>query len=282
REQRLVDVHEPHALLAQPRVEIGLVPALVADLDDEGELPERVHQVGKPLAVPFLVLEGPGELDQERVELVRAQERPEPVPHRADLRPGPDLIPLVREPAPEFGRVAEVVQVLHTLRPPLRDLRPDRTVEGRIDLDQIQEPCKVADGIEALRLLLRVDDALPVAVIPPRDADPDRRPAHGASIRARISRTSWSVIWGKFRYDRLIAKNGSRVVTRTTSSATCLSLSQAARGAVGTATTMRAGLRCRSASTAARSVDPVAIPSSTRITVRPATLGCRRSPRYAA
>src|SRR5690606_40801347 len=39
REQRLVDVHEPHALLAQPRVEIGLVPALVADLDDEGGTP---------------------------------------------------------------------------------------------------------------------------------------------------------------------------------------------------------------------------------------------------
>lgn len=48
----------------------------------------------------------------------------------------------------------------------------------------------------------------------------------------------------------------------------------------GTATTMRAGPSRRSAATAARMVEPVARPSSTRITVRPRTSTGGRSPRY--
>ena len=50
-------------------------------------------------------------------------------------------------------------------------------------------------------------------------------------------------------------------------------------GATGTATTSRFGCSSFSACTAARMLAPVASPSSTRITVRPRTLGRERSPR---
>ena len=50
----------------------------------------------------------------------------------------------------------------------------------------------------------------------------------------------------------------------------------------GTATMIRAGCCRRSATTAARMVEPVAMPSSTRITVRPRTSGRGRLPRYAS
>src|SRR5690606_29387182 len=81
---------------------------------------------------------------------------------------------LVREPAPELGRVAEVVQVAHARGPLLRDLTPRRPVERRVDLDQVQVAGKVADRVEVARPRLRVDHTLPVGVVPAGDADADR------------------------------------------------------------------------------------------------------------
>src|SRR5919198_3341439 len=63
-------------------------------------------------------------------------------------------------------------------------------------------------------------------------------------------------------------------------SASPRSSSQVAGGAIGTATTICAGRCSRSARTAARMLEPVASPSSTRITVFPSTLSAERPPRY--
>src|SRR5690606_3650657 len=119
-EQRLVDVDEPDATLAEPRVEPRIVPALVPHLDDERVLAERLHQVREPLAVRIVVLERPGELDQDSAELSRLVERVEPVAHTADLAERPCFGALVREAAPQFGRVAEMVQVAYARGPLLR------------------------------------------------------------------------------------------------------------------------------------------------------------------
>src|SRR5262245_5191930 len=55
--------------------------------------------------------------------------------------------------------------------------------------------------------------------------------------------------------------------------------SQVSGAPIGTATTICAGCCWRKASTAARIVEPVARPSSSRMTVRPRTSGRGRTPR---
>src|SRR5690606_42076927 len=104
---------EADAAPPEPRAERGLVPALVPDLDDERVLAERLHEVREPLAARVVVLERPRELDQHGAELARLVQRVEAVAHAADLAERPRLGTLVREAAPQFGRVAEVVQVAH-------------------------------------------------------------------------------------------------------------------------------------------------------------------------
>ncbi len=75
--------------------------------------------------------------------------------------------------------------------------------------------------------------------------------------------------------------SGSGVSRHTTSSTTVLRDSQTEGGATGAATTMRLGwCRCRAA-IAARNVELVAIPSSTKIMVWFSIWGRGRSPRYA-
>src|SRR5690606_8471241 len=78
-EQRLVDVDEADAALAQPRVELRLVPARVPHLDDERVLAERAHEVVEPLAARVVVLERPEELDQHGAELAGVVEGVEAV-----------------------------------------------------------------------------------------------------------------------------------------------------------------------------------------------------------
>ena len=74
------------------------------------------------------------------------------------------------------------------------------------------------------------------------------------------------------------AKKGDGVVAQTISSTTAPSSRQVDWGSAGTATTMRPGRDRRSASTAAYMLDPVARPSSTRITVLPYASGVGRPP----
>ena len=97
----------------------------------------------------------------------------------------------------------------------------------------------------------------------------------GTEARSRRPRTSSSVVSEKSSYQTPTAWKESGAITQTHSSTSRSSSIQAEFAAVGTATTRRAGLRRRTAATAARIVEPVASPSSTRITVCPAHLECR-------
>jgi hypothetical protein len=84
------------------------------------------------------------------------------------------------------------------------------------------------------------------------------------------------VVWVTSQHDRPAARNGDGVVAQTTSSTIAASSSQVDFGAVGTATTILAGRCRRRASIAARMLEPVARPSSTRITVLPVRSGIGR------
>ncbi len=90
---------------------------------------------------------------------------------------------------------------------------------------------------------------------------------------ASMSRTSSSLSWEKSRYQRPTPPNDRGTVWQTTSSASARSSSRASGEDTGAATTTSPAPRSRRALTAARSVSPVASPSSTTITVRPRTSG---------
>src|SRR5207253_2228079 len=81
-------------------------------------------------------------------------------------------------------------------------------------------------------------------------------------------------------YHQPTARNGSGVRAHTTSSTSRPNSAHVSAAATGTATTIFAGPICRSAATAARIDEPVARPSSTRITVLPRTSGGGRPSRY--
>jgi hypothetical protein len=88
---------------------------------------------------------------------------------------------------------------------------------------------------------------------------------------ANSSRTSSSVTWVKSQNDSPTARKGVGIEAHTTSSTIPANSRQVDSGAAGTATTISAGSDSRSACTAASIDDPVARPSSTRITVLPVT-----------
>src|SRR5271165_6252208 len=91
--------------------------------------------------------------------------------------------------------------------------------------------------------------------------------------------TSSSETWEKSSYHSPIAKNHAGVCRHTTSSAARRSAAAASTEPTGTARVTRIAPRALATMQAARAVDPVAIPSSTTITVRPASGIGVRSPR---
>ena len=99
---------------------------------------------------------------------------------------------------------------------------------------------------------------------------PDWRPAQEACRRQlRSSRvfTSASVTCGKSRYHSPTALNHSGVAKQTHSSTSAHNISRAWIEPTGTASTTFLGDRCLANRTAASIVEPVARPSSTRITM---------------
>ena len=92
-------------------------------------------------------------------------------------------------------------------------------------------------------------------------------------------RTSSSLTWVKSQNDSPTARNGVGMDAHTTSSTSPANSRHVDSGAAGTATTISAGDMSRSACTAANMLAPVASPSSTRMTVRPANSSGARPPR---
>src|SRR6185503_9224979 len=112
---------------------------------------------------------------------------------------------------------------------------------------------------------------------------------HWDSVRERLdqraasrhSTTSASLVGEKSSYERLTARKSGGISRQTTSSAISRKRATLSGAPTGTATTIRAGCSLRTAESAARSVAPVARPSSTRITVRPSIGSAARPCRYA-
>ena len=114
--------------------------------------------------------------------------------------------------------------------------------------------------------------------LPPagRAASADPR---SAAARCSSETTSRSLVWEKSWYHSPIARKCPGVSRQITSSASAASAVHAEGGATGTASTTRAAPCARATWQAARAVEPVAMPSSMMIAVRPASGVRGRSPR---
>ena len=105
-------------------------------------------------------------------------------------------------------------------------------------------------------------------------------PGHRDRRAVASSRTtSASPVWPKRSYHRLTAPSAFGTSAATTSSASCSRSARTEPVMTGVASSSRSGSRLRSERSAARAVPPVATPSSTTTTVRPATSRAGRSPR---
>lgn len=105
-----------------------------------------------------------------------------------------------------------------------------------------------------------------------------RTRAGSATARARHAATSSSVVCEKSLYHSPTEPNRGGTERHTTSSATALSRRTASGGATGTARTTRAAPCARTTWHAAAAVAPVAIPSSTTITVWASPIAVGASP----
>src|SRR5690606_39002571 len=102
--------------------------------------------------------------------------------------PSSTLFPYTTLFRSELGRESEILQVLDARGPLRRDLGPGRTVEGGVDLDQVQVGGQVADRVETPLLAGGIHDAFPVVVVPAGDADADGGGrGHGGNLRGKAT-----------------------------------------------------------------------------------------------
>ncbi len=159
----LVDpAHRQPARLEEPSAAIAR-PAPVAHFDGQGHGGQRVAQRLDAAARGGAVLEGPGELDEDRPESPRLDDRLQGVAVRVDL--------------PPLGRVLAVGEAMKRLggetepRPASRSFHPRAAhvglryaVECAIDLDEAEVRCDEGESVEVARLRPGVENAGPVGV----------------------------------------------------------------------------------------------------------------------
>src|SRR5439155_13749454 len=149
-EHWLIEVDDPDPSRRELRVEVRFVPGDVADLNHQRILAESAGQVAQPFAIPFIVPEGPGKLQQDRAQLPRCGESIEAGANRVDVLSRPRRVALVREVPPQLRREAELVLLANALRPAARDLGGSGPVERGVDLDGLEIARQLAQRVKAL------------------------------------------------------------------------------------------------------------------------------------
>jgi hypothetical protein len=186
--ERLVDVAEGEAQLAHAAQVRLLDPGAVAHLEDERVFRERLADAGEADEARFARVEEERELAEQRPEPARLAQRRETGAKVVAIGERPRLRVVVGEAPGELRGEAESRAVAQALEPLLGGARLQRPVEGRVDLDQVEE---ARDGREALGAgALRVDDPLPVVVGEAGGPDEEARRAHATSSPAARSAAS--------------------------------------------------------------------------------------------
>ncbi len=192
-EPGLIDVAEAGPAPPEQRDRLLVPPARVAELDDAREVREPVEELLEARLRLRRVMERLRELDQDRPEQPRVEQRreraAEPVllrvgigaghrpaslpaaPGGSTVRPGPGRF--VREQARGLHREPEARVGGHPRGPRRRHRGIGDAVEGDVHFERVEESREHGEGVEPVRPGLRVDDAVPVLVMPACRADPD-------------------------------------------------------------------------------------------------------------
>ena len=171
-EDGLVQVHEADPLRGERGVELGDVPGGVPDLEDEREPLQRPGHLAQPGPAPVVPLEGPGELQEGGAQAPRVGQEVEPLPGGAHLVLR-ERGPLVGEAAPHLGGEPETGTFLDPGQPGSDRPGGRGTIEGGVDLDEVEVAREPGQGVESPGSGRRVDRSLPVLVVPAGDPDAD-------------------------------------------------------------------------------------------------------------
>jgi hypothetical protein len=165
----LVDIAESNSKRCEGVQDLIGYPARMAYLDDQRVIFESRLQLPKIPSILWLILEGPGKLDQDCAQAVRLHNW-----GKARLEVALVVwrgLSFVREQMEKLGRKTKVSIVADTVNPLLRRSWSGRTVIGGVDLNGAEITGNIRKRIEIPRRGLWIDDSFPVLVLPPRRSD---------------------------------------------------------------------------------------------------------------
>ena len=179
----LIDVAEAGVVFAEERESFGRIPGGVADFDDERIVGEAFEDGGK-ISGGFLgAMEGEGKLEEDGAEFVGSAEDVEAGADEALVIGGGAGI--VGEFLPEFGGEEEARIGGDAGEPVGGVIGAEGMVEGRVDLDGVEEGGQIFGFVEIFGAARRIDVAGPVGV----------GPAGGADAESGGTRGSWRRFW---------------------------------------------------------------------------------------
>jgi hypothetical protein len=163
-------------VLVEKAKKFGRLERRVTHFERERVGVERAEEGVELVARLFRVFEAPRVLEQHRAEAVRIHHRIEVAAEGAHVR-GDEIRLLVREIAIHLRRELEMRIARHAAHPARGMRRRRDAVEGRVDLDRVEETGQIPERIE-LRAVRRIDRSFPVLVAPAGRSDAEFVSAH--------------------------------------------------------------------------------------------------------
>ena len=170
-DERLVDIAEAHAMLAELFEHVLVLPGSVAQFHDQRVVGEALHN-GQEVRGSFArAMEGKRELREDRAKLFGVAQHVKTLADRAFVFGSSRRI--MREFLPELRSENERGIGGDSFEPGSRVVGAERLIKGSIDFDSVEEFGEVRGFVEPLGARSGVDIARPVGVGPPGGSDAD-------------------------------------------------------------------------------------------------------------
>jgi hypothetical protein len=170
-DDRLVDVAETDAVIAQEFQGFGRIPRTVAHFDYQRVVRETFYQGGEVRNRFRRAMKRKRELQQDGAELLCCKQHVEACANGALLfrgRAGRHGLNIVREALPEFGGKDKPRIRRHAIEPLRGILRTQRLVKRSVDLDGIKVFREIGGLVESFSASRWIDVAGPVGIRPAR------------------------------------------------------------------------------------------------------------------
>jgi hypothetical protein len=164
-EKRLIDVAEADSVFFQNLKKTGDIPGCVPNLKSQGKLGKKLEQVEQVIRVCGRVSIGPGELEKNGGQASLEMKEVDPGLELLHVLPG-EILSSMGKDLMELDGKTEIRESLDLLDPGKRHGRTRGPVEGAVDLDDVDIPGEVGEGMEPPFLSGRIDDSLPIGITP--------------------------------------------------------------------------------------------------------------------